>query len=296
MTNKLIFLIIFILLVIMGFGLTILNQRNKLNAFLTTKCIKGKCYNKGLQQCTSLTGYTYVEKPPDLDAAVNKNIDSKIDRKTLKCVMDNDVKNKLLQLSNIFVPSIFNGTYCDILYTTYYDDTNLSFLKNRMEHMNLPMAKCVRIRRYQFNPNIYFEIKHPGGTKLRALIDNDYNLLEPEIIDPEYKESIIALLEQIKNKQMIPLFENTYKRLSFIYKRNPDIRMTIDTNIEYVHKNIYGKNDKDILEMKLPETINMTEAKEYIREINHLANTNLKFEVFSKFDYYYNMVINSSSS
>jgi hypothetical protein len=94
MTNKLIFLIIFILLVILGFGLTILNQRNKLNAFLTTKCVKGKCYNKGLQQCTSLTGYTYVEKPPDLDAAVNKNIDSKIDRKTLKCVMDNDVKNK----------------------------------------------------------------------------------------------------------------------------------------------------------------------------------------------------------
>ena len=296
MTNKLIFLIIFIILVIFGFGLTILNQRNKLNAFLTTKCVKGKCYNKGLQQCTSLTGYTYVEKAAATVSASTNNIDSKIDRKTLKCVMDPDVKHKLLTLSNIFVPSIFNGTYCDILYTTYYDDTNLSFLKNRMENMNLPMAKCVRIRRYQFNPNIYFEIKHPGGTKLRALIDTKYNLLEPDIIDPEYKESIIMLLEKIKNKQMIPLFENTYKRLSFIYKRNPDIRMTIDTNIEYVHKNIYGKNDKDILEMKLPETINMTEAKEYIREINHLANTNLKFEVFSKFDYYYNMVINSSSS
>lgn len=295
MANKLIFLIIFIILVIFGFGLTILNQRNKLNAFLTTKCLKGKCYNKGLQKCTSLTGYTYVEKDVT-DTSSNKNIDSKIDRKTLKCIMDPDVKNKLLALSNIFVPSIFNGTYCDILYTTYYDDTNLSFLKNRMENMNLPMAKCVRIRRYQFNPNIYFEIKHSGGTKLRALIDANYNLLEPDIIDPEYKESIIALLEKIKVKQMIPLFENTYKRLSFIYKRNPDIRMTIDTNIEYVHNNIYGKNDKDILEIKLPETINMTEAKEYIREINHLANTNLKFEVFSKFDYYYNMVINSSSS
>ena len=45
MTNKLIFLIIFIVLVIFGFGLTILNQNNKLNAFLTTKCLKGKCYN-----------------------------------------------------------------------------------------------------------------------------------------------------------------------------------------------------------------------------------------------------------
>jgi len=292
MTNKLIFIIIFIILVLLGFGLTILNQRNTLSAFLITKCLKGKCYNNGLQKCTSLTGYTYVENAStSIDS--NKNIDSKIDRKTLKCVMDSDVKNKLLALSNIFVPSIFNGTYCDILYTTYYDDINLSFLKNRIEHMNLPMAKCVRIRRYQFNPNIYFEIKHPGGTKLRALIDAEYNLWEPDIIDPEYKDSIITLLEKIKNKQMIPLFENTYKRLSFIYKRNPDIRMTIDTNIEYVHKNIYGKNDKDVLEMKLPETINMTEAKEYIREINHLANTNLNFEVFSKFDYYYNMVINS---
>ena len=73
MTNKLIFLIIFIVLLIFGLGLTILNQSNKLNAFLTTKCVKGKCYNKGLQQCTSLTGYNYVEKPPtSLD--LNKNI------------------------------------------------------------------------------------------------------------------------------------------------------------------------------------------------------------------------------
>jgi hypothetical protein len=287
MTNKLIFLIIFIVLVIFGFGLIIMNQRNNVNAFLTTKCLKGKRYKNGLQKCTSLTGYTYVEN------VSSKNIDSKIDRKTLKCVMDQDVKTKLLTLSNIFVPSIFNGTYCDILYTTYYDDVNLSFLKNRIENMNLPMAKCVRIRRYHFNPNIYFEIKHPGGTKLRALIDPEYNLLEPDIIDSEYKESIITLLEKIKSKQMLPLFENTYKRLSFIYKRNPDIRMTIDTNIEYVHKNIYGKNDKDVLEMKLPETIDISEAKQYIREINHLANTNLKFEVFSKFDYYYNMVMNS---
>jgi hypothetical protein len=70
--------------------------------------------------------------------------------------------------------------------------------------------------------------------------------------------------------------------------------MTIDTNIKYFHNNIYGKNDKDVLEMKLPEIINMAEANEYLREINELANTNLQFKVFSKFDYYCNMVINSS--
>ena len=153
----------------------------------------------------------------------------------------------------------------------------------------------MRIRRYKFNPDIFFEIKYSGGEKIRALIDDDYNLLEPENIDEEYKDTIVSLLEKIKNKIMIPLFENVYKRLSFVYKNNSSIRLTIDTNIHFNHKNIYGKFDSDILEIKLPETMDITDMKENIREINHLANTDLKFERFSKFDYYYNMVINSST-
>jgi SPX domain protein involved in polyphosphate accumulation len=296
MINKTILIVLF-LLVILAIGLTWLKQRNVLNQFLDSKCSekissKNKCYN-GMKKCTSMTGYTYVE-----DVSVNakaNDIKSKIERKTLKCVMASDDKYKLIQLSSIFTPSMFKGTYCDVIYSTYYDYSDLTFLKNRMDHLNLPLAKCVRIRRYKFNPDIFFEIKYSGGAKIRALIDNDYNLLEPENIEEEYEETIVSLLEKIKNKTMLPLFENVYKRLSFIYKNNSSLRMTIDTNIHFNHKNIYGKIDSDILEIKLPETMDIMEMKENIREINHLANTNLKFERFSKFDYYYNMVMNSAS-
>ena len=299
MINKtnLIILFIILILVILAIGLTWVNQKNVLNKFLDSKCSeqissKNKCYN-GMKKCTSMTGYTYVE---DASASAKTNdINSKIERKTLKCVMAPDDKYKLIQLSSIFTPSMFKGTYCDVIYSTYYDYSDLTFLKNRMDHLNLPLAKCVRIRRYKFNPDIFFEIKYSGGAKIRALIDNEYNLLEPENIDEEYEDTIVSLLEKIKNKTMIPLFENVYKRLSFIYKNNSSLRMTIDTNIHFNHKNIYGKIDSDILEIKLPETMDIMNMTENIREINHLANTNLKFERFSKFDYYYNMVMNSAS-
>ena len=301
MINKtnLIILFIILILLLLAIGLTWLNQKNILNQFLDSKCSeqissKNKCYN-GMKKCTSMSGYTYVE---DVSTNVNNkinDINSKIERKTLKCVMAPNDKYKLIQLSSIFTPSIFKGTYCDVIYSTYYDYSDLTFLKNRMDHLNLPLAKCVRIRRYKFNPDIFFEIKYSGGEKIRALIDDDYNLLEPENIDEEYKDTIVSLLEKIKNKTMIPLFENVYKRLSFVYKNNSSIRLTIDTNIHFNHKNIYGKFDSDILEIKLPETMDITDMKENIREINHLANTDLKFERFSKFDYYYNMVINSST-
>ena len=80
---------------------------------------------------------------------------------------------------------------------------------------------------------------------------------------------------------------------SNIYKNNPSIRMTLDTNIEYSHKNIYNKHNLDILEIKLPINNHDSENNKYLNEINNLAGANLHFERFSKFNYYYNLVMNS---
>lgn len=284
--NIIVIIIVIVSLLLFCLGLILLKQKNTLNIFLFSKCDKGNCFGK-MQKCTSLTGYKYSENETSDPSAL------KIDRKTLKCVMSPNTKYKLIGLNNIFTPSMFHGTYCDMLYTTYYDYKDLSVLKNRINHLNFPIAKCVRIRRYKFNPNIYFEIKYSGGTKIRALIDEDCNLLEPEVVDEEYKDVIVSLLEKIKNNTMVPLFDNIYKRLSFIYKLNPSIRITLDTNIEYSHNNIYNKHNLDILEIKLPINNSDSENNKYLKEINNLAGTNLHFERFSKFDYYYNLVMNS---
>jgi SPX domain protein involved in polyphosphate accumulation len=155
----------------------------------------------------------------------------------------------------------------------------------------MPLTKCIRIRRYHFQPGIYFEVKYTGGTKIRALIDDDYNLVEPDKLDDEYKETITDILHKIKIQKVKPIFSNTYKRMSFVYKRDPTMRMTIDTNIEFFHNNIYDVMDKDILEIKIPTSVSLGAAKQYINEINDLAGINLKYTQFSKFEYYYYKVI-----
>ena len=254
----------------------------KNNLFLSTQCKKGICY-EALEKCYSMNGYIYSDGFSD----------KKIERKTLKCLLNTDDKYKLLKLENIFVPSMMNGTFCDILFTTYYDYNDFAILKNRFYHLNMPLTKCIRIRHYHFQPGIYFEVKYNGGTKIRALIDKDYNLLEEDKIDLEYRETIVSLINKIKDKKVTPIFSNTYKRLSFIYKNDPGMRITIDTNIEFFHNNIYNRMKNDILEFKIPYNVSNDLANEYLKEINNLAGTKLIFSPFSKFEYYYYKVIMS---
>jgi hypothetical protein len=82
----------------------------------------------------------------------------------------------------------------------------------------MPLVKCIRILDYHFQPEIYFGIKYKGGTKVRALIDKDLNLLEKDKLEDEFKDTIVIMLEKMKSKKVNPIFNNTYKRLSFIYK------------------------------------------------------------------------------
>ena len=248
-------------------------------SFLYANCKRGICYNI-IYKCYSPNGYVYSDSLSD-----------KIERKTLKCVLNTDDKYKLLKLENIFVPSLMNGTFCDILYTTYYDFNDFTLLKNRIQGLNMPLTKCIRVRHYHFQPGTYFEIKYNGGTKIRALIDSNYNLLEEDKLEKEYKDTITNILEKIKSKKVNPIFENVYKRMSFIYKNDPTIRITIDTNIEFFHNSIYQMMDKDVLEIKIPINNNIYKAQEYLREVNELAGTNLEYKPFSKFEYYYYKVI-----
>ena len=282
MTN--IFFIINIMIVIFIFYYIVTNIKYiKQNYhFLLEKCKQGICY-KNMHKCYSINGYIYSDND-------NESCD-KIERKTLKCVLEPEDKYKLLNLENIFVPSMMNGTFCDILYTTYYDYTDFAILKNRVYNLNMPLSKCIRIRKYYFQPNIYFEIKYTGGTKIRALIDENYNLLEPDKVDEENKEMIISILDKIKSNKVNPIFKNSYKRMSFIYKNNPSLRITIDSNIEFFHNNIYDIMDKDILEFKIPVGLSMDIVNQYIDEIRSLSGVNLKFQKFSKFEYYYYKVI-----
>jgi hypothetical protein len=237
---------------------------------------------KNLKKCYSINGYKYIEpKTPSF-----------IERKTVKCVLDQDETNKLMQQESIFVPSLMDDTFCDVLYTTYYDYSDLSVMKNRVCNLHMPITKCIRIRRYHFEPNIYFEIKYFGGTKIRAQIDGKYQLIEPETVSDEYIDTIKNILKKIQTKKLMPIFRNTYKRYSFIYKNNPNMRMTIDTNIEFSQNYIYNKMDKNILEIKIPNTISVGQIEEYIKEIMKNTGVKLNFVNFSKFEYYYYNVIN----
>ena len=274
-------IVIIILVTIIFYIHKYVNENKILNHFFDNNCSKGICYNN-LKSCTSIGAYVYTEHSKE-----SKNIE----RKTYKCIMGTQDKTKLMNLSHIFVPSLFNGTYCDIVYSTYYDYNDLIYLRNRIDNMNLPISKCIRIRSYYFNPNKYLEVKYNGGTKIRALINDNYNLLEPDKLDEEYKDFLIDILNKIRNKKINPIFNNTYKRLSFVYKNNPSIRMTIDTNIEFFYKNLYNKMENDILEIKVPINISVGTVKQYLQEMNNLTNLNLQYSEFSKFEYYYYKVI-----
>lgn len=268
------------IIIICYFIITNIKQIKKNDFFLITDCNKGICYNN-IDKCYSNKGYFYSDNSSD----------KKIERKSLKCILDLKDKFKLTKLENIFVPSIMNGTYCDILYTTYYDYNDFTIVKNRFYNLNMPLVKCIRIRHYHFQPGIYFEIKYKGGTKVRALIDKDLNLLEKDKLEDEFKETIDSMLEKMKSKKVNPIFNNTYKRLSFIYKNDTSIRITIDSNIEFFYNNIYNLLEHDVLELKIPNSVSLDLANEYLKEINGLAETKLVYAAFSKFEYYYYKVI-----
>ena len=81
--------------------------------------------------------------------------------------------------------------------------------------------------------------------------------------------------------------------MSFIYKGNPSIRITIDSNIEFFCNNLYHLMEMDVIEFKIPKNITFQECQLMINEISSLTNIPLKYTSFSKFEYfYYNYLVN----
>jgi len=276
------YIILIILIIVISYFFINNKKQIKQNlSFLYSTCEKGICYEH-LDKCYSPNGYQYVNGSSD---------DKKIERKTFKCILEPNDKYKLIKLENIFIPSMMDGTFCDIVYSTYYDYNDLTVLKNRIYNLNMPLCKSIRIRKYHFNPKTYLEIKYSGGTKIRAEIDKYYNILGIDTLEEENREIIVNTLDKIKNKKINPIFNNTYKRLSFIYKHDPSMRITIDTNIEFFKNQMYNIMDKDILEFKIPNSVSIGEVTHFLKEINMSANTKLQFTNFSKFEYYYYDVI-----
>jgi hypothetical protein len=151
-----------------------------------------------------------------------------IERKTLKAVLNPESKYKLLDLHKVFVPSVMFGTYCNQIYTTYYDFSKTKYSPETTAFLKENQVKRIRIRHYYFDPNSYFEIKYKKN-KIRIRIDCRFNILEPV---ETYGNVVSEIIDNIKNDKIPVLFYNEYARYSFVYKGNQSIRMTIDTNIK----------------------------------------------------------------
>jgi hypothetical protein len=246
--------------------------------FLDLSCTKSKCFGK-YKACYASYGYDVNQN--GLNSGSNL-----VERTTVKAIMKPEDKYKLMSLKDYFTPSMLNGTFCDIVFSSYYDYPDMFHISNKVFKMKKDISKAIRIRHYHFEPNIYFELKY-DGVKIRTIIDANYNIINPESINPKYKEMVMSLLDKIRSGELKLVFKNTYKRLSFIYKNDPSIRMTMDTNIEFDHNGKQINTNFDIFELKYPKNMDYSTIKDYLKEINELARTDLKFTEFSKVEYLY---------
>ena len=248
--------------------------------FLDLSCTKKKCLSS-YEPCTSANGF---------DVNQSGLLNNIIERTTVKSIMTPDDKYKLMNLSSCFTPSMMNGTFCDIVFSSYYDYPDMYHTINKIFKINKDITKAIRIRHYHFEPNTYFELKY-GGVKIRTMIDNNYNILDPDKLETKYKDLVMSLLDKIKSGELKLLFKNTYKRLSFIYKDNSSIRMTIDTDIKFNYNEQELETDFDIFELKYPKDMELYTIEQYLDQINSSANTNLKLDDFSKVEYLYKQAI-----
>jgi hypothetical protein len=214
-----------------------------------------------------------------------------MERETIKSVIRFGERKKLMKLHDIFVPSMMYGTYCNTVYTTYYDFWNCSFPEYIFENLKKMDIKRVRIRHYYFDPNSYFEIKYKNH-KIRVLIDCDLNVLEPENVDAAHKDLVFVMIQKIRAGKLKELFYNTYKRYSFIYKNDTSIRMTIDTDIVVKYRGMSHTFEFDILEVKYDVNTPLDTILSYFDEINRLAGVHIRFQKISKADFtIHNMII-----
>jgi hypothetical protein len=224
-------------------------------------------------KCTSKNAFIYENTNTSL-----------IERKTIKSILSPNQTAKLMEMHEIFRPSLMYGTYCNTIYTDYYDFVHCKYEPDIYNKIKKDLLKRVRIRHYYFDPNKYFELKYKNS-KIRVLIDDNYNILEPDSVDKTNKILIETLLKKIKNGTLKKLFYNEYKRYSYIYKSDSSTRITIDRNIRLEYLEYDQILNFDILEVKYnintPEHVILNQFKEIEKRIG----SKIIFSDFSKVDY-----------
>jgi hypothetical protein len=214
-----------------------------------------------MKKCTAERNYITVATAKTISDVTT------IERKTKKMIFNDYSKNKLLKTRDLLVPSIVNGSYCDINYSTYYFIPKNVYDKSYKysDYRNLK----IRIRHYHFLPGIFFEVKFTG-VKIRVEIDPNYNILSNYPEEEKYKKLLNNLLELMRSGKTKVLCTTKYKRFSYVYYYDKTVRITLDTEIEY---NSRRYDNLNILEIKYPLDSN-TQIVEDI--INRCRKLNLK--------------------
>ena len=231
--------------------------------------------------------YSIHKKCYDPNGYHSTNFDLQyIQRKVHKCILNSKETNKLFKIKDILVPSMINNTYCDYLTTYYYN------IKDFILSSQYNSYHTIRIRSYVFNPYQYLELKTLNN-KIRFKINKKYELINIHEVEEKYIKPIQNFLLKVKNKKIKPLFINTYKRYSFIYLRNPDIRITIDTNITFIKKNFTHTIKENIMEIKVPYDVTINEIHKYIQNMNNSIEGQIKLQSFSKVRYFNSLIKNN---
>jgi hypothetical protein len=220
-----------------------------------------------IKKCKSKTVYIEV------DINKMKEKQNTFERKTTKMVAKNNSKYKLLQEPNFLIPSMMNGTYCDINYSTYYIiPKNINIINDINDNIK------IRIRYYYFSPGLFFEIKiKEKNIKIRTEIDYNYNIINKDSVSSDYYPLLERILEMLKKDKLEFLCTTKYKRFSYFYFNDNNIRITLDTDIEYNKKKIPELN---ILEIKYP--IDYINSEVVTEIINKCSSFNFKVSKISK--------------
>jgi len=197
-----------------------------------------------------------------------------IERYNIKMTLNDNDKKNLLNQKNFLIPTMVNGTYCDTNYSTYY------FIPEELYHNYKYKNLLIRIRNYYFSPGLFFEIKG-RHIKIRTEITNNYEIISssPEI--EEYMDLINEMLKKLKTNDLKILSTTKYKRYSFVYYYDKNIRITLDTEIEHNNNKF---SDFNIIEIKYPVDYNnnqvITEIQNRLQEINIVQNSNNKIHKY----------------
>lgn len=204
-----------------------------------------------------------------------------VERKCLKSIVSPKDLERIIK-SSCLIPSYFKGRCTETNYSIYYDyPTNLIY-QNKKDLKDMSIPSAVRIRSYKNYSNQFIEVKFKGGLKIRGSLDSDYKLSN---VNKMENKILRKYLNMIENGEIRPVVSNSYDRQSFVLKKYPLIRVTVDSNLFFMNDKMTFGYDKQIIELKFPNTYGEKRIEEITKYLCNDCNIKLEFIEFSKFDY-----------